>query len=600
MTNYRLLILSAELSELDRVLLRLAQWVGIEAKLETISDPDAFVQELSQGPRNGDRCVALSAETLAILLKRSGKGIDLNRLFPQHVQCLIYGFESVPSHAAVLQGFGDSGIEGLESLPEGSRRFQFAKLNENWLRPLGGLDYCEESSAACDAFRLRPSASAKCTPIICANDSPVFVRWSAGSGKEFFLWATKRIADVAAPLPPGTALEDWYPWLLPAIIFLKASFGFACWHSPYQRARLIIDDPPLRSQYGFLRYDELLESMQRVQYGSSIAFIPWNYRRSKRPIAKLFLLNPSRLSLCIHGCDHTNHEFDSDNEQGLEHKANLAQHRMDQHRRISGVTHENVMVFPQGHFSVAATRALRTSGFLAAVNSSCSPTHNGGTLTLGDLLLPAVSRYHGFPIFPRRDPIRIFDVAVDLFLGKAAFIVEHHEFVRDGYDTWEQFATRMNDLDDRLAWPPLVDTVTETCLQKIVGEDRIEVRFFTPLFKWRNPSDRSVHVHFNRYDPEPSLIREIRVDGQAVPYEVRDSFIHFDRMVSPRSVINVTVIDQTVPSTVAPKARLADSLSAGLRRYLSEFRDNTLVRHPVLLGCAKSAVQYFKLTSHSR
>jgi hypothetical protein len=219
---------------------------------------------------------------------------------------------------------------------------------------------------------------------------------------------------------------------------------------------------------------------------------------------------------------------------------------------------------------------------------------------LGDLLLPAVCRFHGFPIFPRRDPIRIFDVAVDLFLGKAAFIVEHHEFVRDGYDKWEQFATRMNDLDDRLAWPSLVDTVTESCLQKVVGEDRIEVRFFTPFFKWRNPSDRPVYVHFSRYDPEPSLIREIRLDGQVVPFQVKDDFIQFDRIVFPRTAISVDVIDQTVPSTAAPKARLADSVRAGLRRYLSEFRDNTLVRHPVLLGCAKSAVQYFKLTSHSR
>ena len=45
--------------------------------------------------------------------------------------------------------------------------------------------------------------------------------------------------------------------------------------------------------------------MQRQRFSTSIAFIPWNYRRSTRDVASLFSSTPpGLLSLCVHGCDH--------------------------------------------------------------------------------------------------------------------------------------------------------------------------------------------------------------------------------------------------------------------------------------------------------
>jgi hypothetical protein len=43
---------------------------------------------------------------------------------------------------------------------------------------------------------------------------------------------------------------------------------------------LVIDDPLLKPRYGFLKFLPFLRLMQRHDFATSIAFIPWNWRRS--------------------------------------------------------------------------------------------------------------------------------------------------------------------------------------------------------------------------------------------------------------------------------------------------------------------------------
>ena len=165
--------------------------------------------------------------------------------------------------------------------------------------------------------------------------------------------------------------------LIPLLAFLRHGFGKTCWHSPESTARFIIDDPLLAEQYGFLDYRALLSSMHREGYGTSIAFIPWNYRRtSSHTASSLFGRRPD-LSICIHGCDHTNKEFESADPALLEWKAGLALERMERHQTRTGLPFERVMVFPQGRFSSDAMRALRAADYLAAVNSTCFPADEG-------------------------------------------------------------------------------------------------------------------------------------------------------------------------------------------------------------------------------
>jgi hypothetical protein len=595
------LIVSMQRSEMDEAVLRLAEWMGLGTQVVTVPNALCSFEELTQTSRNHQMCIALSADTLTQMSESFEASVALPQVFAgPSVPCLVYGFRRSPDHIAVLKRLGGGNINGLEHLQERPHRFWFSTEDTACLQQLTGLDFTDEASIACDVFDVTPLPTGEFVPLLFAEGRPVFLRTEAGPFKDLFLWATTEIADVRTPISRETAPECFYRSLLPAMIFLKSCFGSSCWHNPNLRARLIIDDPPLHPQYGFLRYDALLESMQRVPYATSIAFIPWNYRRSRKAVADLFLASKNRLSLCVHGCDHTNREFDSDDEHQLTQKASQALQRMHHHHESSGVPHEKIMVFPQGHFSVSAIRALRKSGFLAAVNSSCYPSHSGEDLTLGDLMLPAMCHFHGFPIFPRRDPTRVFDIAVDLFLGKAGLVVEHHEFVRDGYSKWEQFAAQMNSLDERLSWTSLIDTLTASCLQKVAGVDRIDVRFFTHTFKWQNHFERPVTVHLSKFEPEPTLIREIRVNGQAWPFHINEGIIYLDIAVAAKALISVEILDKETEPLLPFRTNMGHIVRAGLRRYLSEFRDNTLARNPKLLGYAKSIARRLRLTGDSR
>jgi hypothetical protein len=60
-------------------------------------------------------------------------------------------------------------------------------------------------------------------------------------------------------------------------------------------ACVVIDGPLLQQRYGFLNFRELLQLMEKQNFATSIAFIPWNWRRSHRgtvsdfqPISKNF------------------------------------------------------------------------------------------------------------------------------------------------------------------------------------------------------------------------------------------------------------------------------------------------------------------------
>lgn len=600
--NQLLLIESGQPSEMDKALLRLADWMGGRIKVLTNSSRIDLMEGLVCAAQNGQVGLAVGADTFAQMSELSEVLHTLAEFGGERsVPILVYGIDNSSSHIALLKSLGCRSIQGVRYVRKQPLRFRFSTDDPACLQQLAGLDFYDESNVGCDLFEITSSAGDEVVPLLFAEDHPVFIRARIGQGNiDLFLWTTKHIADVEAPASRGVGPEGMYQYLLPAIIYLKVCFGSSCWHNPNVRARLIVDDPLLHPRYGFLRYDALLDSMQRVSYGTTLAFIPWNYRRSQKQVTDLFQANKNLLSLCIHGCDHTNHEFDSEDEEYLAQIAYLAMKRMRMHQDRSGVLHEKVMVFPQGHFSSIALRALRTSGFVAAVNSTCYPSREETKLTLGDLMLPAVCSLHGFPIFLRRSATRILDIAVDLFVGKAGFVVAHHEFVQNGYGDWEQFAAQMNSLDERLSWDTLNETITKTYLQKVVCNSETHVRFFTPAFKWMNRLQHPVLVRLSKCDPEPSIIKEIRVNGQSTHFRAVEGYICFDAVVEGMASITVEILDKETQPVCPFKPSVNHQIRVGARRLLSEFRDNTLARHPTWLEFAKIIVRHLKLTGDFR
>jgi hypothetical protein len=219
-------------------------------------------------------------------------------------------------------------------------------------------------------------------------------------------------------------------------------------------ACLIIDDPLLsRLKYGCLDYTRLLEEMKVHKFFTEIAFIPWNYRRSDSKTARLFADNTEYYGICVHGCDHSGNEFGGENYEEFCDLASTALWRMDQHKELTGLTYDPVMVFPQGRFSSVAIQAIRDSGYHAAFNSTLKAT-NARELPAVEFQKPATVAYHGFPLFLRRYPKNRSGILQDLASGRPIILVEHHGTFRNGYKALTDVVDWINGLAD-VRWKSL-------------------------------------------------------------------------------------------------------------------------------------------------
>ena len=94
---------------------------------------------------------------------------------------------------------------------------------------------------------------------------------------------------------PGDGwLTDSFSRFLPYSMILRHIFGEQCWRPLQHRACVIVDDPLLQANYGFLNFRHLLQLTEQHNFHTTIAFIPHNFRRTSGQIATLFQENPER------------------------------------------------------------------------------------------------------------------------------------------------------------------------------------------------------------------------------------------------------------------------------------------------------------------
>ncbi|HXF52625.1 MAG TPA: hypothetical protein VNK52_00740 [Hyphomicrobiaceae bacterium] len=579
-------------------LLELAQWMGVTTQRVAIGSKPVLDQLANV--LAGCGCVALSAQTLAFLAEM---------LPPQVLETLITTrWERVLVFTATRDGPGTDlpswltggALAGLAP-PAAVRDFRFPAGGRALSGVFAGLGFALKSAVTVSGFRLEPGGGTDTQEVLLAGERPVFLSTRRGSC-EVLLLSLSDIPAIREPVSQNAGIEEHYDRIIPLLIFLRHCFPDMFWQKAAPTGRLIIDDPLLERSYGFLDFGALAGSMRSARYGTTIAFIPWNYWRTSPRRARPMFTDRSELSLCVHGCDHTNMEFDEIDPGALQWMADTALARMERHQHRTGLSFDAVMVFPQGHFSSAALRALRDSGYLAAVNTTCFPTDAGAAqLTIADFLRPAITRFFGFPLFQRRYPRRLVDFAYDMFIGRPVLLVQHQDDFRDGYRKLEEFVADLYRLDSRLTWPPLADQLMSSCLTRSLPGGSAEVRFFTRRFRFANAGRMPSHVSFSKHEPDASAVASVEIDGSSVPFSVENGLITFTRDLAPGQAFDIRIVAAPVPTghPVVRRDGLGHTVGVAARRSLSEVRDKLLSRHPRLLAAATGLAARMKATGRS-
>ena len=572
--------------------------MGVSTKAVAIQDVGTSNERLLGELQPGPCCLAVSAETLAGLHKALTSATDPRQFIDEScAELLVFGCSGSTEQNNALSWLTAGAVSGISQVDGPDTVFALPRHAMAFSRQLAGFSFSRQNAEPIPVFELQDAVP---EVIVAANDRPMFVRIDRGPWQVFLL-AGSPLPDIDEPLSRDHELQGHYDRLIPILIFLRHCFRESCWHGPEPTARLIIDDPLLTERYGFLDYGVLLKSMQRSNYGTSIAFIPWNYWRTSRRSAARVLSTSSNLSICVHGCDHTNKEFEAQDPALLGRRAGLAMQRMECQRKRIGEGFEQVMVFPQGLFSMAAIQALRANNYLAAVNTTCFPTNSGlDDLRVGDFLRPAVTRYNGFPIFQRRYPRRLFDFAFDLFLGKPALLVEHHGYFSNGFRTLEDFVAELHKLEPALSWPTVDAQLVRSCLRRSLSNGSIEVQFFTRRFQLANLERGPGRFLLSKHEPDSAAIHRVLVDGTSIPFSFDKGFLKLEiQLDEPGQVVNIEIVDREQPQQQASGFGITHNAGVLLRRGLSEFRDNTLARHAGLLKIARAAARGLKVTGDS-
>jgi hypothetical protein len=577
----------------ERRILDLADCMGVPTRKFTLGDPPLMNQ--LQAELGSGECVALSLETLAFLREATPPEVLQDLIDNRCAKLLVFSITRSQPDQDLIDWLTNGAVSGLDSA-EGRHAFHAPDGGRRFSHPFAGQGFTIKRAVAVPTFDIRTAYSHGIEEILRADERPVFLRMARGSC-ELFLLALAQLPDINERLSHGRGVEDYYDQLIPFLIFFRYCFGEMYWHGPEKTARLIIDDPLLTDTYGFLDYGALRKSMRSAGYGTSMAFIPWNHwRTSKSKAARLFE-GDHNLSVCVHGCDHTNEEFGELDVGSLQRKAHTALRRMERHQCRTGLAFDPIMVFPQGRFSTAAMMALRANGYLAAVNTTCFPIDaEVMPLTIGDVLRPAITKFHGFPLFQRRYPRGLFDFAFDVFLGRPVLLVQHHEDFRDGYQRLEAFVSGLHKLEPRLTWGGLSSQLMQSCMMRSFSEHALEVRFFTRHFRIKNPRSTRASLAFSKEEPDASAISEVLIDGSSVPFSFKNDLLTFEHQADASQAIDVRVLDKPRPPTRTRKwPGVTHSVGVPMRRALSEFRDNTLVKHPRLLATATKLARRMKI-----
>jgi hypothetical protein len=271
------------------------------------------------------------------------------------------------------------------------------------------------------------------------------------------------------PLPPLGEKEflfqhlngQQFMRLLPLMNFLRQLVKDADWQDSFSRACFVFDDPSFyRPSYGFLNYRLLAEHAAKHDFYVSVAAIPLDTWWVNRGVAATFRSLSPRLSILIHGNNHTAREMLLEN-NGADHLAAAAQamRRMERLERRHGIALLKIMEAPHGAISNDTLQHLLALGYEAALcTTELLVQHNPGAAWPASLGMDRSEILGGgLPVIRRIKMSGHWrnDVVLAAFLQQPFVVAGHHWDAADRFETLVEVASFINNLKNVIWASPL-------------------------------------------------------------------------------------------------------------------------------------------------
>jgi hypothetical protein len=477
---------------------------------------------------------------------------------------------------------------GLESVSSaGSYRFDDVR---SVARQLAGqnLSFFDGSAFSLDLDPLR-SAQTIIHVHDADHDLPVFVRIRNGRQDVFFQ------ANYASGPLNSRGLMEVFPSIAPVLMFVRYASGERAWHSVGHYANLTIDDPWLTEPYGNLNYKGLLQEMQKVNFHTTIAFIPWNFDRSRPDVVSLFRDHPDRYSISVHGDNHDHQEFYDYAKVPLSDQVaalRQAVARMEAFKTLTKIPYDRVMVWPHEVVAPAPTLAvLKEYNFLGNVNTDPVPLNSTRPADLLFLLRPESLRFSSFPTIERIPAMTgslQSRIAVNAFLENPILLWHDQDLFASGINAFDNTAALVNHIQPDSVWESLGNIIRHLFVVRLREDGDYDAIAFSSQIRLRNPQKRGVKFLVEKDESFGIPIKSLTVDGQISPYRRSGDSLLFEVAVPATQSRDVVITyENDLDATRADLSK--SSLRVNLLRRFSDFRDLNLSINP--LGAA--AIRFY-------
>jgi hypothetical protein len=550
-------------------------------------------------PSSGNRgqfCILSSASCLA---EAVGSHAVLPAWITDADSVYLYGFQDTEEHKALLRFLTGDPEANLGRLKAQQAAMSITADFPEMCGPMSGMQVPAQVSEDGVVFDIAPGDTVR--SIIAANEALAFLEVTC-KGARFYLSACAEALDVGSFSSMYFDVKKHFCQAVPITMYVRSAFRNIWWSCPETSGCLIVDDPPLKPRYGFLEFREALELMEKHNFSTTVAFIPWNCRRTNSRTVDLFQQRPDRLSICVHGSDHTGGELAIRSTPRLNCIIKTAEQRMKLLHQRTALDHSRVMVFPQGAFSPETGRALKLNGFLAAVNTEVAPCNGAkNETTIADLWDVAIMKYGTFPIYTRRYLNHgIENMAFDGLLGKPCFLVAHHDVFREHGRDLVEFIAQLNALKWNLRWRPLGEAIRYSYKAQHQGDASSVVQMFAEQLILENSSGEPRDILFVKEESDGDCVRAVTVNQTPVAFRYEGNYLAWDAKLRPRELADVRIAYSNNLDLVPTNNKLGYRTKAALRRYLSEVRDNYLSRSEMLSWGASKAKTLIRNRAASR
>lgn len=584
---------TGELQAADTRLLRMAKFLGVHCEpLRLVEHVRHWAEYIEKAVPDQNSCLVINPTVI-----REWIGGDV--VPPELVTALVSRFPYILVHAPTLDPFAativaamsNRNLHAVQPIADTGQPYEISSNAEAVCGPFSGLSFGPINAVNDRVFALGSNDSTV-RKLISIGGLPHMAAVRRDRTEILFL-AGEDTADVDAEIG-SESVWNYFSRLIPQAMALRYIFGEACWRPAKAFASIIIDDPLLRQNYGYLNFKSLLGLMEEHNFHTTISFIPHNYRRNSSRIIRMFRENSHRLSICFHGNDHTESELGSTDPAVLNRVLGIAEERMTLHEQVTGLHCDKVMVFPQDSYSAEAMELLKARNFHAAV-SSPYPVCGQVPLRISDFAQPALLRYKGFPLFVRNfiRHTRSQDIAFNFFFGRPVLIGEHHDTFRHP-DSLLEVVHRINSIAPGISWSHLESVANNSTLKRRRTDGTLEVRAYSKNALIANDSDsvQRYSIEWSQ-DGQGSRIDRVLRDKTRFPVvEYGESGIRVLAELPPHTSEIFSVVYRNCHSALANPSFIWGA-KVFLRRRLSEVRDNYLSKNQYVLTAAKSLQRRF-------